>query len=218
MFRKEVIIVLGLAGAVFLLITLTALGVGRIMQKTASMMALDDVPSLVNAGAAIFHIQENWGYVNQLPDTGAASNRLALIQQIRRNSPEEHWLNYRGTVYTHEEAGLYNQTMIARSNYTRLREDFFAEIQAGRLAEARASLKLTLRPNYEHYKQAAVRLFETDTKLGLSRAAQSIWYSRAFTLLFIAFGLLVFATGFLVALRLVLTGRYSISPSRYDKS
>ena len=112
-------------------------------------------------------------------------------------------------IFTPEEQRTYNQMMLARSNYLTLREGFFADIQAGRLAQARVMLKTTLVPNYERYKLAATKLFECDTKIGLARASQAVWFSRAFLFLFVIFGLILFATGFLAGLRLALNG---ISP------
>ncbi len=89
MYRKELSLLSALCLLIFLLVAGTGTLVVQVVQRDASMLAIDTLPGLVNAGDAIALIDENWLRIHLLTQESNAPRQASLIQQIRSNSDEE---------------------------------------------------------------------------------------------------------------------------------
>lgn len=140
MFRKETFVICGLVAAVFIVVAIAGFWVGHTIREDADRIALDTLPGLVDAGAAMAQTQENWLQVHLLPGVESGAKREALIQQIRSNSNEGLWRDYGLTASDFEERREYGELLAARTNFVRLREEFFALVKANHPADADALL------------------------------------------------------------------------------
>ena len=212
MFRRESQILYGLAASVFLAAAAGGCWVGHTLRKDANLIALDTLPGLVDAGSAMALTQENWLRVHLLLDQQAsAAEQAAVVQQIRTNSNEGLWRDYRQTVYGSEEREEYDELLKTRINFLGLREEFFSLVQANRFAEATTFLQQKLAPAYQSYHTASQRLFERNASIGRARAAQVIHIARIAPLVLGASGLVIFGLGLLTGLRGALGGLHLAS-------
>ena len=206
MFRKETFVICGLVAAVFIVVAIAGFWVGHTIREDADRIALDTLPGLVDAGAAMAQTQENWLQVHLLPGVESGAKREALIQQIRSNSNEGLWRDYGLTASDFEERREYGELLAARTNFVRLREEFFALVKANHPADADALLSGKLGLAYKYYNEASRRLFEYNAKIGRERAARVVWISRACPLVLGVCGVLVFSFGMAAGLRGALGG------------
>jgi hypothetical protein len=206
MFRKELLIVCSVGATVFLLVAVASSLVGRAIQREASMIAVDTLPSLVDAGAAMTLTEENWLRVQLLVHAASEAARAANVQEIRTNSNEGLWREYGESVFAEEDRKNYNELLVLRTNFLTLREEFLALTQAGRLPEAQSFLELKLTPAYQRYKANSRKLFEYNARHGRERAAKVIRFSRVAPLALAGFCVLIFAFGVVVGLRGAFTG------------
>jgi hypothetical protein len=200
MFRKELLILSGLMGMVFLIVASAGVWVGHTIRVDADKIALDTLPDLVDAGAAMALTQDNWLRVQLIANSQSAAEQQALIAQIETNSNEGFWRDYAQSVYGLKEQQEFRELMTARGNFIRLREEFFEFIQANRDVAAKALLEQKLTPAYEKYRGSSKRLFEYNAQIGRERAAKVVWIARMVPLILAICGVTVFAFGLTVGL------------------
>jgi len=200
-----------LALGVFGLVVGGSFWVGHVIRNDASMIAADTLPGLVDAGAAMAVTQENWLRAHLLLNERSAAERAALMQQIRANSNEALWQEYGQAIYAAEDAKAYAELMKAQKDYLKLREEFFALVEAGRIPEANVSITRGLSSAYQHYLACSQKLFEYNARTGRQRAAKVIGVSRIAPFVIGLSGLVVFAFGTLVGLRGALSGLHLAS-------
>jgi len=192
MFRKEFLILCSFATGMFLTVVAAGFWVGHTIGEDADKIALDTLPSLVDAGTGMALTQDNWLRVYLLASTQSAAEQAALITQIRTNSNEGIWRDYDQNVYDPEEQQGYRELLAVRSNFMQLREEFFALIQTGPATGAKIFLEQKLTPAYEGYRENSMKLFEYNAQAGRSHAARVVWISRAAPLVLGACSVIVF--------------------------
>jgi len=206
MFRREFFILCALATAIFLMVAAAGFWIGHTISTDAGKIAVDTVPSLVDAGSAMTLAQDNWLRVQLLASTTSATEQSALIGQIGANSNEGLWRDYGQSIYDPEERQQYHTLLSDRGNYLQLREEYFALIRNGQNAAARDFLRDKLAPAYERYRDVSNRLFQYNATDGLIRAARIIWISRLAPPVLGACAIVIFAFGLIAGMRGVLTG------------
>jgi hypothetical protein len=211
MFRKEFLILCSLAAGIFLIVVAAGFSVGHTIREDADKIALDTLPSLVDAGTAMALTQDNWLRVHLFSNAQSAAEQAALITQIRTNSNEGLWRDYGQSIYDPEEQREYRELLAVRSGFLQLREDYFALIQTGHPAEAKIFLDQKLTPAYEQYREISKNLFEYNARAGRDRAGKVVWISRAAPLVMGACGVVVFTFGLVVGLRGALVGLKLVS-------
>lgn len=214
MFRRELLIVGSLAALVFVLVAVVGSFVGRAIQRDASMIAVDTLPGLVDAGAATSLTAENWLRAHQILQAASEAERTVLMRQIRATSNERLWREYGESIFDEEDRKNYTELLTVRTNFMRLREEFLALTQAGHAAEAQSFLELKLTPAYHAYQGVSKKLFEYNARLGRERAARVIRLSRIAPLALAGFCVLVFAFGVVIGLRGAFTGLELVSRLR----
>jgi hypothetical protein len=174
MFQKELVVVSGIAGAVFVSVALFASLAVRTVQRDAKTVAEDTLPGLVNAGDAINRINENWFDANLLLNLDSKESRSNLIQKINANSTAPLWQSYSKAIFDQQDAQLFNQMESNRTAFTMVRKDYFNLIQADKLPEARQLLVARVEPAFVQYHNSAVNLFRLNAEIGRQRADRII--------------------------------------------
>jgi hypothetical protein len=200
MFRRELLILGGLMAMVFLMVAAAGVWVGRTIRDDADKIALDTLPGLVDAGAAMALTQDNWLRVQLIANSQSAAEQKTLIEHIEANSNEGFWRDYAQSVYGPKEQHEFRELMAARGNFVQLRQDFFRFIKTSRGAEVNAFLQQKLTPAYEKYRTCSKRLFEYNAQLGRERATKVVWIARMVPLVLAICGVTVFAFGLAVGL------------------
>lgn len=206
MFRRELLILCSLAAGVLLTVAAAGFWVEHTIREDADKIALDTLPSLVDAGNAMALTQDNWLRVHLLANAQSAAEQATLIAQIQTNSNEGIWRDYAQSVYSPEERQEYQELLAERSSYLKLRDEFFVLIQASQPAKAKIFLKQKLTPAYENYRDISMKLFENNAKAGRDRAGKVLWISRTAPLVLGVCAVIVFAFGLIVGLRGALAG------------
>ena len=211
MFRKEFIVLGMLALAVLSLVVGGNFWVVHVIRNDASMIAVDTLPGLVDASAAMAIAQANWVRSLSLLGGRSAAERAAIMQQVRTNSTESLWQEYGERIRTSEDARAYAALMEALKDYLKLREEFFSTVEAARTAEANALMAQKLSPAYDRYLTCSQKLFEYNARVGRERAAKVIRVSRIAPFVVGLLAVIVFAFGMLIGLRGTLSGLYLAS-------
>jgi len=214
MFRKEFLIMCSLAAGIFLLVAAACYWVAHTIQRDASDIALDTLPSLVDAGAAISLAQDNWLRVQLLLTTQSAAEQSGYIAQIQTNSTDLLWRDYGQNIYTAEDQRNYDNFLVVRTNFMKLRNEFYTLVQQGRLPEAKGFLQTKLSPAYDQYRASSKTMFDYNATVGRQRAASVIRFARAAPYVLGFVGVLVFGLGVLFGLRGALAGLDLASRSR----
>src|SRR2546426_11636906 len=131
MFRKELIILVGIACAVFVVVAGIASLAVRAVQRDASMVVQDTLPGLVSAGEAIDRLNENWFNAHLLLETGTLAERARLIDGIETNSTAELWQRYGQSIYDEQDAQLFRTMENARAQFMDSRSNYFELVRAG---------------------------------------------------------------------------------------
>ena len=206
MFRREFFILCTLATAIFLMVAVAGFWIGHTISTDAGKIAADTFPSLVDAGSAMTLAQDNWLRVQLLANTASATDQSMLIEQIGANSNEGLWRDYGQSIYDAEERQEYQQLLFDRTNYLRLRDEYFALIRGNQNSVARDFLQDKLTPAYERYREISNRLFQYNANSGRIRAARLIWISRLAPLVLGVCAIIIFVLGLIAGMRGVLTG------------
>jgi hypothetical protein len=206
MFRREFLILCGLAAGLFLLVAAAGFWIGHTLSVDSNAIAIDTLPSLVDAGRAISVAQENWLRVQLVEVATSTAEQSALISQIRTNSNEGTWQDYAHSVYETEERLDYQDLLSARSAFLQLREEYFALALAGNGPAARQFLRQKLNPAYQRYLASSRLLFQFNARAGVKRAARMVWISRLGPPVLAASAVIIFGFGLLAGLRGALTG------------
>ncbi len=217
MFRRELLIVCSLAAVVFLLVTGAASYVARAVQQNATSIAEDTLPRLVDAGAAISRLEENWLRIHQLNHGLSPEARATLIQQILAHSTQELWREYQDSILPTEDRTNYDRMIAERAEFLKRREKYLGIVQTDERAGASTYLESQLTPAFERYREASEKLFAYDSRVGRERAAAVVRYSRAAPVVLGAFTALVFALGVSLGLHGAFTGIDLASRTRISK-
>jgi len=211
MFRREFWILCSLAVGVLLAVAAAGFWVGHTIREDADKIALDTLPSLVDAGNAMSLAQDNWHRLHLLSNAKSAAEQAALIEQIRTNSNEGVWRDYGQSIYSRQEQQEYQELLSVRNEFMRLREQYFAFVQSGRDEEARTFLEQKLVPTYENYRELSKRLFEYNAQAGSDYTAKVVRMSRAAPLVLSVCGIVIFGFGLIAGLRGALVGLSLVS-------
>jgi hypothetical protein len=214
MFRKELLILTGLAGTIMLAVAVASFWVGHTLRDDADKIALDVLPGLVDAGAAMAQSQENWLNARLLLNSPTPEAQATLIHQIQTNSNEGFWRDYAACVYDPAEAVEYAELLIARTNFTQLRDQYFILIESNNLVAAKGLMEEKLVPAYANYRVASRRLFKFNADIGHRRAATVVRISRWAPLVLAGCGVLVFGLGLVTGVRGALGGLALVSKVR----
>jgi hypothetical protein len=203
MFRKELLILSALALLLFGMVATASFWVAGAVQREATWIAADTLPSLVDAGLAIDRSQENWLRLQQLMQS---ADRQEIARLIRQNSDDDLWRDYGQSIFDAEDGRNYAQLMRTRSDFLKLREDFLTMALAGRDPEAREFLSAKLAPAYAGYHEISRKVFEFNANVGRDRAARVVKVSKIAPFAICGFCVLVFAFGLLTGLRGAFSG------------
>jgi len=211
MFRKELLILTSLAGVIVLAVAAACFWVGHTIREDADKIALDVLPGLVDAGAAMAQSQENWLNARMLLNAPTPEAQAALIHQIRTNSNEGLWRDYAGCVYGPAEAREYAELLVARTNFLQLREKYFGLVESNLPTDAKNLLENKMVPAYGSYRAASRQLFKFNADVGHRRAAAVVRISRLAPLVLAGCGALVFGLGVAAGVRGALGGLALVS-------
>jgi hypothetical protein len=206
MFRKELSILGGIVIVIFLAVAGSSWYAARALQQTAAMVALDTLPGLVDAGAAISRMRENWLRIHLVLQTTDTSARAALINYVRINSTEGLWRDYGHSAYSEQAKQGFQALAAARSAFLGRRDEFLELAAAGRQDEAATILEKDLTPLYAQYDRKAQALFAYNARVGRERGATVLEYARFAPFAISALALFMFLLGTLFGWRFAWSG------------
>ena len=201
MFRKELFILCSLIVAIFAGVAIVSSLMARALQHESQMVARTTLPGLVNAGAAINRMNDNWENVQLLAQIPSAEARTNLMQNIRANTTEDLWKEYRKSIFDRRDKILFEQTQISRTNYLVLVYHYYDLVNAQKLDEAGQLLKANVLPAFDEYKRNATSLFNLNTETGEKRAQHIIQLTRWLPLIAGFFCVVVFSMGVFIGLK-----------------
>src|SRR5258706_8762952 len=174
MFRKEVLILCGVALAVFALVVGAASLAIRAAQHDAKMLAEDTLPGLVNAGEAINRIHENWFNTRLLLNLDSTRVRSNLINGIVTNSTGILWQRYSESIFDAQDAASFTQMETSRANFLQSRGRYFDLVGADKMDEARTCYDSQLTPAFQKYRDSAADFVALNATVGQRRAGRII--------------------------------------------
>lgn len=201
MFRKEIVALGATALAVFALVAGAASLAIRAVEHDAKLVAQDTLPGLVNAGAAINRINENWFNTSLILNTPALASRSNLIAQINLNSTEAFWDRYGQSILGQQDADSFKAMQKSRTEFIALRERYFTLIGAANLPEAKRLYESQLKPAFTKYREDAVGLFMFNANVGQDRADRIIHFSKWTPFALAGFSVLVLLIGVFVGFK-----------------
>jgi hypothetical protein len=201
MYRKEFFVLSAIAFSIFAAVTVTSLMMQRALQHSARVLATDTLPGLINAGAAIDRMSDNWQNLHLLTELPTAQARSNLIQQIEANSTADLWRRYGSSTFDPQDKELYEQTLISRTNSRVLVFQYYDRVNNQNLKQAREFLRTQVEPAFLQYKSNAFGLFQLNTEMGQQHAGHIIRLSRWLPIFVGIFCLLVFLLGVFVGLK-----------------
>lgn len=178
MFRKELVVLGGIAVAVFLVVAGIASLAVRAVQAEASLVAQDTLPGLVNAGEAVSRLNENWFNTYQLLNVASPTARASLMNRIETNSTSELWERYEKSIYDPKDAQLFQKMGQSRTEFLVARSNYFNLVKSGQMTEARNFFEGRLDMTAQNYRWAAGDIFIYNADVGQQRADRIIRLSR----------------------------------------
>jgi len=216
MFRKELLILVGLATVVFLFVALAASMAVRAVQRDGTLLAKDTLPGLVSAGEAMSRMDENWSNLHQLLSLDSQAEREALIRKISGNSTEPIWRIYEQAIFAPKDVQLFQEMKANRAKFLEARTHYFDLLQAGDISAAKVCFAGELQPAFERYRGAAANLFKRNAEIGRTRADRLIKFSWWAPYALAAFSVMVLLVGSFVGFKASL-GAF-IAPWREDNT
>ncbi len=210
MFRRELLILVAAATAVFALVALATYWVGHIIRTEATYIAGDTLPGLVDAGSALAVMQENWLRVNLLQHTQSPRERAELIHQIQTNRTDDFWTDYGKGIYAEEDRKNFAELQRVRADFLSRRDQYF-ELVKNDPAAAEPFFRTQLEPLYGSYRELSTRLFQYNARIGQGRAAKVIRFAKLAPLVLGGGGVFVFGLGVILGLRGAFTGLHLAS-------
>jgi hypothetical protein len=201
MYRKEFFILSTVALSIFATVAVVSLMMQRALQRSAEVLAIDTLPGLINAGAAIDRMSDNWQNLRSLTELPTAQARSNMIQKIEANNTQELWKRYGASTFDSRDRQLFEQTLISRTNSRVLVFQYYDQVNAQKLESAREFLNTVVQPAFLQYKSNAFGLFQLNTEVGQQHAAHIIRLSHWLPIFVGLFCLLVFLLGVFVGLK-----------------
>jgi hypothetical protein len=206
MFRKELMILGSLTALIFVSVAGISWYATLTLQRNARLVAQDTLPGLVDSGAAISRIQENWLSLTRLLNLPEGTDRIDLARQIQTNSTEQLWQDYGKAIYSEEDRRGFEQLMRTREFFLQQRERFLSLLRSGRKSEAASLMADALTPAYQAYVTAARETFLFNCRMSAERGDRIIRQSRLALFSTVALSILLFLMGCLLGFRFAVTG------------
>jgi Four helix bundle sensory module for signal transduction len=201
MFRKELLILGGIALFVFLLVAGVTSFTTHAVHRDGYMLAQDTFPGLVTASEAIDRMNENWFNLHMLLSVESPGLRQALIDKITSNSTEPVWRRYREAIFEKQDAHLFEELQMKRSAFLNIRARYFDLVRAGDLAAAQQLFESDLSSAFAGYRQAAQGIFKFNAGVGRMRANRLIQLAHWTPYAAAAFCVTVLLAGVLVGFK-----------------
>ena len=201
MFRKELLILGGVALLVFLIVAGTASLAVRAVQRDGAMLAKDTLPGLVTASEAINRMDENWFGLHLLLTADSPESRENLIEKVTRNSTGPVWRLYQEAIFDQEDARLFQQVNASRARFLEARGRFFDLVRAGDSRGAKELFEGELGQAFEEYRGAAKEILKLNANVGHERADRMIQVSSWVPFALGAFCVMVFLIGVFVGFK-----------------
>lgn len=178
MFRKELLITLAIALAVFVLVALLASWGVRKVQTEGKLLAQDTLPGLVYAGEALNRMSDNWMLAHRLLNPESDKQRDELIRQINSNSTEPMWQSYKEAISEERDAVLFAKMEKDRDAFLQKRVSFFKLVEAHEAGAGKVFFEAELNPAFRNYRGDALAIFSFNVENGKERADRLIHLSR----------------------------------------
>jgi hypothetical protein len=201
MYRKEFFLLSAITFSIFAAVAVISLMMQRALQQSARVLAIDTLPGLINAGAAIDRMSDNWQNLHLLTELPTAQARSNLIQKIEANSTADLWRRYGSSTFDPQDKELFEQTLASRTNSRVLVFQYYDQVNNQNLEGAREFLRMQVEPAFLQYKSNAFNLFQLNTETGQKHARRIVKLNRWQPLLMVFFCLLVFGFGVLVGFK-----------------
>jgi hypothetical protein len=201
MFRKELLILGGVALLVFLIVAGSASLAVRAVQRDGAMLAKDTLPGLVTASEAINRMDENWFNLHLLLTMDSPEARDALIRRIRSNSTETIWRLYQEAIFDEQDAQLFREVKASRAIFIEARDRYIGLMRSGDTAAAKELLATDLSRAFESYRAAAKNILKLNADVGHARADRLIQLSSWVPFALAAFCVMVLLIGVFVGFK-----------------
>ena len=170
------------------------------LKKRARQVVEDTVPGLIYAGQADFNLSQGFDrtlLILMAQDEQQRAHYQAEAKEFADRTAEA-LKNYESSIFTAEDRKLFDQLVLRRQEYERVRAQVFALLEQDRRAEGEALCRQNLVPAYDGYRRAGEALFSYNVKAG-QRQTNNIFTAGAATqLLVAALGVILFIGGFVI--------------------
>jgi hypothetical protein len=214
MFRKELLTLFGIVLGTFLVVGVLTFGAASRLERHSRAMAVDLLPSIIDASNAQLVGEENWARVHDLLKLGSAAERAPAIAYIQTNSADAFWRDYSKAANAQAGRGRMEELFTARRTYLDLREQFFKLVSGDQLKEAQRFLDQEVAPAYARVRALSRGLFQTSTQSGREHAEAVTRISRVSPPLFALLGVMIFGLGLVIGLRGAFSGLDLVSAFR----